>query len=145
MYEQWTQWRPIEQLAPGYYMTALIDDVTGFYIRLGESNTNDPRGLFITFEHSIGAYRITDEGDRGMKLLYLSNTYGRDFFAKWSFFKVTNSEYLEWISQEAGGIFDPKSTEHLVLITENSIIDIVSSYEPKIEIIADIMQHKVVV
>lgn len=144
MHEQWTQWRPIEQLAHGYYMTALIDDVTGFYIRLGESK-NNPRGLFLTFEHSIGAYRITDEGDRAAKLLYLNDTYGHDFFAKWAFFKVTNSEYLEWISQEAAGVFDPKSTRHLVLITENSIIDIVSSYEPKIEIIADITQHKVVV
>ena len=144
MHEQWTQWRPIEQLAPKYYMTALIDDVTGFYVRLGESK-NNPRGLFITFEDSIGAYRITDEGDCARKLLYLNDTYGHDFFAKWSFFKVVNSEYLEWISQEAGGIFDPKSTEHLVVITENSMIDMVSRCEPKIEIIADITNHKVVV
>jgi len=144
MHEQWVQWRPVGQLAPQYYMTALIDDVTGFYIRLGESN-NNPRGLFITFEHSIGAYRITDEGDRAAKLLYLHDTYGHDFFAKWSFFTVVNSEYLEWISQEAAGIFDAKSTKHLVLITENVIIDIVSSYEPKIELIADIKQHKIIV
>ena len=144
MHEQWTQWRPIEQLAPQYYTTAIINAATGFHIRFGESN-NNPRGLFITFEHSIGAYRITNEGNRAAKLLYLNDTYGHDFFAKWSFFKVVNSDYLEWISQEAAGIFDPKSTEHLVLITENSIIDIVSSYEPTIEIIADIKQHKVVV
>jgi hypothetical protein len=144
MHEQWTQWRPIEQLAPRYYMTALIDDVTGFYIRLGESKNNH-RGLFITFERSIEAYRVTDEGDRLTKLVYLNDTYGHGFFAKWAFFKVTNSEYLEWIAQEAGGIFDPKSTRHLVLITENSIIDMVSSYEPKVEIIPDITKHKVVV
>jgi hypothetical protein len=144
MHEQWTQWRPIEQLAPQYYMTALIDDVTGFYIRLGESK-NNPCGLFITFERSIDACRVTDEGDRFTKLLYLIDTYGRDFFVKWAFFKVTNSEYLEWLSQESGSIFDSKSMEHFALITQDSIIDIASRYEPKIELIADITQHKVVV
>jgi|SRR5579862_3646837 len=144
MHEQWTQWRPIEQLAPGYYITAIIDDVTGFYIRLGESN-NSPQGLFITFQRSIDAYRTTDEGYRAAKLLYLNDTYGHDFFAKWSFFKVTNSEYLKWLAQESGGIFNSKSNEHLVLITEDSMLDIATTYEPKIEIIADITQHKVIV
>ena len=144
MHEQWTQWRPIEQLAPQYYTTAIINAATGFHIRFGESN-NNPRGLFITFERSIEACRVTDEGDRFVKLLYLIDTYGRDFFVKWPFFKVTNSEYLEWLSQESGGIFDQKSMEHFALITQDSIIDIATSYEPKIEIIADITQHKVVV
>lgn len=144
MPEQWTKWKPINQLAPEYYMTALIDDTTGFYVRLGESKHN-PHGIFITFQHSIGAYRITDESYRASKLLYLTNTYGHDFFASWSFFKVTNSEYLKWLSQEAGGIFDYESNMHLVLITENSILDIATTYEPKIELFTDITQHKILV
>jgi len=144
MHEQWTQWRPIEQIALQYYTTAIIDAATGFHIRLGESN-NNPRGLFITFEHSIDACRVTDEGDRFTKVLYLIDKYGRDFFVKWAFFKVTNSEYLEWLSQESGNFSDSKSMEHLALITQDSIIDIATSYEPKFEIIADIKQHKVVV
>jgi hypothetical protein len=48
-------------------------------------------------------------------------------------FKVANSEYLEWISNQSYGIAETEKLTHFSIIAVDSIIDIIAAYEPKIE------------
>jgi len=144
MYEQWKKWEPIEGVSYGYYIDAINDTFDGFSVWLAEEKERS-KGVLVSFENSVYAYRVTDEGFRQKTISMLNDNYEDDFYVKWSFFKVDNSEYLQWLSQESFTLTDLLLVKHFVFIAQDSILDIASSYEPKVELIADIKQHKVVV
>jgi len=65
----------------------------------------------------------------------LKNTYGGDFYGNWTFFKVENSSYLKWLSEQSCTVTDHLNLQHICCITEDSILDIATSYEPEISLI----------
>ena len=71
-----------------------------------------------------------------MKMInFLDEKYGTEFYAHWGLFEVTDSAYLEWFNQESYNIYKCCDIKHYVFITPNDIIDILSTYEPTINII----------
>jgi hypothetical protein len=65
---------------------------------------------------------------------FLSKEYGKDFYSKWIFFRVSNSSYLKMLSEESCGIVDLHELLHFV-ITGNEVLEVVAAYEPIVEII----------
>jgi hypothetical protein len=66
-------------------------------------------------------------------LNYIDEKYGTEFYSQWTLFKVTNSEYLEWISNQSFDIAESENLTHFAIVVVDSIIDIIAAYEPKIE------------
>lgn len=130
MKEKWNRWEPIKGLSKNYYCESLIDTPDdGFQIRLFDNNN---KKLQISFPDSVEAYRSTDENFIYETLEYLETHYGKEFYENWTFFKVKNSEYLEWIKKQSGGIFEIYQLEHYCIWTVNCRIDIINNYDPKI-------------
>ena len=134
MTEQWARWEPISGLAEKYDIVTVSEEIEGFRVVLFDEQDSTKKAI-ISFEQAVSAYRSTDESFRYKLIRDLDERYGSDFYGKWTFFKLTNSLYLEWLLDQSEGVFDPKSYIHFSIITSDSILDIVASYEPKVELI----------
>jgi len=55
-------------------------------------------------------------------------------FGKWSFFKVSNSSYIEWLLEQSYGI-PAYEFIHFCFVTENSFLEVVTTYEPAIVLV----------
>ncbi len=137
MTEQWIQWRPIDGLGEKYYIDYISDDFQAFKIYLSQEDDEEKKVL-MTFENSISAYRRIDETFRLKLISDLKEKYGSNFYGKWTFFRVDNSAYIKWISEQSCGISSDIPFVHFSLIGFNSILDIITTYEPKIELINEI-------
>jgi hypothetical protein len=134
MSEKWTKWKPIKGLAPNYYIDSVIDTIDGFKIELSPSRDKNQKVL-VLFSNSVDSYRSVDESFVGNILYQLSEQYGKDFFHKWTFFKVTDSYFLKWLSQQSDGISEYRPLMHFSFIAIDSIVDVICDYEPKVELL----------
>lgn len=130
MKEKWTQWKPISNLSNKYYIESIINDATGLTIMFVDS-INKLAKLKMVFENGIDAFRITNETFILSTISYLNEKYGDQFYAEWTFFKVENSEYLKFLSEQSGRISDSYGVKKYSIITDEDSLDIVSTYEPK--------------
>ncbi|MGC2310232.1 MAG: hypothetical protein WA432_01265 [Candidatus Babeliaceae bacterium] len=133
MLEKWIQWQPIPNLMKKYYIDSISDTFDGFIILL--SDENNKSNVRVMFENSIDAYRSTDESFRLKTIHDLGQYYGSSFYTQWTFFKVINSEYLHWLSEQSYKITDTLSFIHFSFIAADSILDVVTNYEPRVELI----------
>lgn len=131
--EEWIRWMPIEGLARKYYVEEISDAMNGYSIVLCDS-TNEGKKIKIFFEYSVRAFRSTDESLRQETIYFLDNKYGTEFYAGYTFFKVINSEYIKWLESQSYGFCDSETCIHFSLIAADSIVDIIATYEPKIEL-----------
>ena len=134
MTEQWVKWEPITDLFKKYFIDSISSSIEGFIVDLSGDSAEMKR-VRVTFENSVAAHRDTNESFRLKLIEDLGEYYGDDFYGEWTFFKVTNSSYIQWLSEQASGIFDPSMFMHFSLIASDSILDIVASYEPRVELI----------
>ena len=132
--EKWIKWEPLNGLSCNYYIESITDNLNGFEIIMIEEQDSNTK-LKIKFEASVDAFRDTDESFRSKLLLYLNTNYSD--ISKWCFFKVENSEYINWLSEQSLGIIDSLKCTHFVFITYNSVLDVATTYEPKFEFIKD--------
>ena len=62
----------------------------------------------------------------------LEQKYGKDYYSKWSFFKVSNSPYKRWLNDESYDIYAEYNLEHYVFLTTEDIFEVISTYSPDI-------------
>jgi|SRR5579863_392324 len=129
MREQWKKWEPIDGLSSRYYIDAVHDIMEGFSIILSHDEDMTKK-VIITFENSVEAYRATDESFRQKTLLKLSTEHGLGLLGKWAFFKVYNSSYIHWLSEESFDITSSLQLQHFVFVGGNQIVDVLSTDEP---------------
>lgn len=134
MLEEWTRWQPVQGLGPKYFIDSISDNLDGLQIILFEKRAKKER-VIITFEDSVDGYIRMDETYRYKLILDLGEKYGLDFYGDWTFFKVTNSSFLKWISEQSCTISDHRHLIHFSILAGDSVLDIVSGLEPKVEII----------
>ncbi|MER2172572.1 MAG: hypothetical protein ABS938_18300 [Psychrobacillus psychrodurans] len=130
--EHWEKWIPINGLPSKLYNDTLIDNKEG--IILDFSDEKNKNKTVVNFEEGVLSYRNTDEGSLLKKLDYLEKQYGTDFYANWTFFKIKNSEYINWFLEESSGIYELNQIEHYVFLTPNDVIEILTTYAPSITI-----------
>ena len=121
-------------LSTNYNLVSVVDNMEGFEILLSD-DSNDKKGIRIIFKNSVESYRCSDETYRLKTFEDLSDQHGTKFYAEWSFFRVLNSRYLHWLSEQSCGISDSRPLMHFSFFTTNSILDIITSYEPKVEFV----------
>ena len=130
--EEWIKWEPIKGLAPKYYIESISDCFKELKIILCDSDDKRKK-VKIRFEGPIDSYTRTDKSFSLNTINFLNEKYGPEFYGKWTFFKVTGSKYLQWISEQSYEIYKANDFTHFSFITENSIIDVIDSWSPKVE------------
>ena len=141
MTEQWIKWEPIQGLAGQYDLEFISDDMKKdgkCIVILAEykNGKNGNKGLRITWEKNpVWAFRVTDESFRQKLINDLSEKHGSEFYVHWTFFKVENSEYLKWLSEQSCEVTDYLKFQHFSILGIESFVDIVSWSEPKFEFI----------
>ncbi len=133
MMDQWEKWEPINNLAEKYCLELILDTLDDFKIILSEEKNRNKK-LFIG-EH-VPAYRIIYDFNQDI-IHNLEQQYGKDFFAKWTFFKVNNSSYLKWISEESCTFSDDIRFTHFCIVGVDFILDIIEPNEPKLNLFED--------
>lgn len=131
MQEQWTRWEPVSGLAAKYYADSIVETAQdGLRIILSDAQ-DERKKVLIVFPRPVQAYRNTNESFASRIINELDDRYGSDFYAKWTFFKVANSAYLTWLSEEIGEQADLR-LKHFSFIVIDSVIDILDPHEPVI-------------
>lgn len=134
MSEQWVRWEPIQNLAQRYSIESISDTLDGFKIVLFEENAEQNK-LQIFFDNSVDAYRSTYESFRQKIINDLHEKYGQSFYVNWSFFKINNSSYVQWLSEESYGITDMIGVMHFSIVTKEEIVDIIACYQPDVKLL----------
>jgi len=129
MDEQWIKWEPIQGLSRHYYVDLVSDSFDGFLIELTDAE-NENNKVEIKFLDSVKAYRSTDEAYRSHLLSVLYETYGIEYFNEWALFKVRNSDYQKWLTEQSYGFLDLKTTTHFSIMGGESIVDVIANYDP---------------
>lgn len=128
---QWERWEPIKNLNDKYYIESITDTLNGLNIILFEMDDRKKK-IQLLFKNGVFSYRVTDEGLRMNLIGLLDNQYGGNFYGYWTFFKVIDSPYLQWLSQESCETSDAISLKHFCLVAADSIMDIIHSKEPEV-------------
>ena len=132
MIGEWARWEPSPHLSIKYDIIEISDNIDNFYIELIADKNKKIR---IVFENSVVAYRNTEESFRSKLIDELSDRYGDEFYGDWTFFKVSNSEYIQWILKESAGIAEGLPLIHYSIISLNSVLDIINMEDPKVIIL----------
>lgn len=132
MQEHWTLWQPIGNASRHYYLESCsTTNEQGLEIILTDDSDNK---VSIKLPGYICSYRIANESFVMDTLVFLENTYGKDFYVQNTFFIVENSEYLKWIKKQVDPIaYEAYKFKHYCIFTSNEIIDIISNYEPEVK------------
>ncbi len=102
-------------------------------IFLRDNITADPeKKVRILFKNGVDVYRNTNESFTNELIVNLGERYGRSFYADWPFFKVTNSEYLDWLSKTSSGISDTRPLKHFAILSVDSVLEIINDSEPEV-------------
>lgn len=133
MKENWIQWGLEKELDEKYYINKIDDNSDTFLVFL-TSNYNDEEKIIIEFKTLVHSYRSTTESGRLSKIDYLDKKYGKDFYSRWTFFQVENSEYVSWLERESCGIFSLEDLSHFSIIASDAVIDIISNKIPEITV-----------
>lgn len=127
--EVWSPWVPIEGLLPKYYIDAVLDTMEHLKVIL--SDENESHQVQIIFETSARSYEHTNESFCHQIIADLYKNYGHDFFAKWTFFKIANSSYIQRLSVQAPYSGINKFT-HFCFVASDSLLHILSYEDPQV-------------
>lgn len=126
-------WHPNELIPPKIlFLEEIVWSEEGFKVVLGEEKIN----ITFHFEDFVLSFRSTNE----QSMLKFRDSYGelkqrnKDFNYSWSLFKVKNSDYLEWFSEQHYSMYEnvDKRVEHYLFVTEDEIIEVLNEKPPLI-------------
>lgn len=131
MKEKWIKWEPMGNLAHNYYVESITESLDGLRLVLFDSEKPADK-ILIRFAKSVDSFRRTTETFTYLTIDTLAEIYGTDFYEKWAFFKVENSEYLKWMSEQSYGISEERDFTHFCFLAVDSIVDVIANYEPEV-------------
>jgi hypothetical protein len=129
--EEWIRWEPKIGLTTKYYVCTKKHFGNSLELFLSDSYTQE-KDLKITFNNSVFFYNSTDENCHLLRIGNLINKYGRDIFGKSRFFKVYNSDWLNWISKSTENNIDFKKLTHFAFVDSDIFLDVIASEEPEV-------------
>ncbi len=130
--EKWERYEPTKGLSRKYYIDSIKDSINCFQIILSDDYDGNNK-VEVLFKDSVHAYRSTEESFNLKMMNSIDESYGTDFYSNWTFFKVENSEYIQWISEQSYGISDSQQLLHFCFIASDSILDVIAAYEPRVQ------------
>lgn len=129
------KWEPITKIVMPLRLVQLLDNNSGLNIILQEKN-GTRNNIIINFDGIVLSYRVTKNETQDNRLTYLEKIYG-DKLSNWPFYKSNSSEYLNWLEKRSCGIHGGFTIKHYIAITNDYLIDILSSYAPTVKIIKE--------
>ncbi|MDU5336887.1 hypothetical protein [Enterococcus sp.] len=111
-----------------YWVKKVLQDEKGTLIVL-DSKQFMVKILFAGF---VYAMLTADESGLQKRDYEWVRKFGK--YLKWGFFKLSNSKFLDFISDQTMGIYDDLDLRHFVVWTEDDSVEIIAHYEPEIEI-----------
>ena len=133
---EWIKWEPIEGLAKKYLLEDVTSNINGLKIKLLDHN-NQNSGVSIFFKDSVWAYRMVDEGFMLLTTNQLYNRYNTSFYTEWCFFKVKNSDYLNWMALQSFNMSNNLNLQHFSILLLDDYIDIIAGYEPEVALFTE--------
>ncbi|WP_312667336.1 hypothetical protein [Tissierella praeacuta] len=125
------KWYPAKytNLCSMYDVRTIKDLVEGLFIELVpdsivEVENEKYKTIYIHWPGSYVSYMDSDNGVRNSANLDENNN-------RWTFFKIKESAYIDFIRNDSCGV-EGDNLEHFCIIGTNSVVDILSPYEPKI-------------
>lgn len=111
-----------------YDLVALIDDYDGLSITLSDEANNHYK---ITWSGKVESYFCNSEEAR---LDFISTTYKslKEQFGDWSFYKVRQSEYVNWVSKSSCNLISETRLEHYLIVTKNNLVEVVTYTDPEV-------------
>lgn len=124
----WKRWYPLENISSQVNLDSLsyCDDE----LILNFSLIYSIRDITVTFKDSMLSYRSADEGNFTDTYAFLNRTKEKDFYEKWSFFKLENSNYIEWFKKQANSN-KQVNVEHYLFLTED-VFEILATSAPTV-------------
>jgi hypothetical protein len=135
MEEYCENWEPLSGLISKYNIDFTEYTINStFKILLGEAYSQG-RNVSVIFKDGIYAHRDTDESFRLSPIQMLRDCGEIKSRIRWTFFKVKNSLYIKWLLEESNSAADSSQLMHFLFAGENSILDVVATYEPIVEFV----------
>jgi len=129
MQEDWIRWEPLKGITGKYDVDYISDGKDGLVIKL-YSETKETKAINVVFKDYADTYRHTNESFCFKVFGDLSEKYGAGFYGQWSFFKIINSDYVQWLSNQSCTYANEFTFIHFCFIGSDSIVDILARYEP---------------
>ncbi len=135
MIEKLHEWEPIDGLSEKYVTESISRDFeNGLVIMLSDKN-NSTKCVKITFKYSPEVFKVAKVECLHAYIKNYNEKY-QNICNKWTFFVITESLYLKWLSDESHRLSDHLGPfYHFCFITDNSIIDIIDDQQPHVELI----------
>ena len=114
-----------------YVVTSLIQDTNGTKILLDDEQYM----INIFFDGIPVLIRSAVEGIRMQTWGNVQLKYNDKFiFRKSFFFEIKNSDLIKWCIQESCGLYEEYQLKHYCIVTSEEMIDIVSTFEPTVQV-----------
>lgn len=124
---KFSKWQPNAEIGnKSYDIESITNDYNGLKITLvDEENVK----IIIEWEGVIESWCCSREEAR-FKFIASEWQQIRKKYSNWSFFKVDESPYINWVYEEGGGFEEKESYIHFMIVTLNHVIDVISMSEP---------------
>jgi hypothetical protein len=136
MSEKVRRWYPIEGIGERYWLESVSDTIKELRF-IFHKDTRKNTKVHISSEFGVYSYKITNESLKLEPFVYLDNPEDIDRDIVWCFYIVENSSYLRLMSKESGTVSEAYGLKHYCIMTENDIIDIISTCVPIVELYQD--------
>lgn len=131
MQEKWLRWNPTNIPEGDYIVTGVIQNVEGSKIIV----ENDSKRIIVFFDGITPLVRTSIEGIRMRTWGEVQKKYNNKFFFQnWFLYRIENSQLSNWVSEESCGVYDSSELLHYCIVTSEDLIDIISTFEPKLYI-----------
>ncbi|MCM1259108.1 MAG: hypothetical protein NC307_14830 [Roseburia sp.] len=115
-----------------FMITSFVQDIEGVKIVLED----DKCIVKILFDGIPVLLRNTVEGLRMRTWGEVQSKYQDKNFFRYNFlYKVENSDLINWCVEESCGFYENNQLMHFCIVTSEEMIDIISTFEPVIEVV----------
>lgn len=129
MKEEWIEWTTT--IPEGKYeLISLCQDWDGLKLVFDDEIYK----VEVIYTEGFLTVRSCDEGDRWKTIDAVLAEKGGKFFKNKLFFKVYNSEYKKWYTEESFSVRKDQEFEHHAYVTANDIVDVLALCDPKVEV-----------
>jgi len=132
MSEKLIRWEPVKELKGIYYLDSTADTASSFELVFSDA-IDENKQLQVKFSSRVKGFRSTYETFRERSLLDFYKKYDKSVYQDWTFFKLANSEYLAWLSDQSQGESEKWNLTHYLFTTMEFILDIVHNEEPVVQ------------
>ncbi len=130
--EQWTTWKPLENLPTKCWVDIVNVTPDHLIILLNNEDEKENCTISLKFTNNFSMYKVTDEMCTINLLYEIIYAYGKPFVYGSAFFLINNSSYIEWLVEKSNGSLQADTLHHYCIFGVNRVVDVISSEEPEV-------------